>query len=48
MSVDELIENFQDENGYGKFIVLKIEKKALCQDKDTQIDAARLQTVSCH
>jgi hypothetical protein len=27
MSVDELIENLQDENGYGKFIVLEMKER---------------------
>ena len=27
MNVDELIENFQDENGYGKFIVLEMKER---------------------
>ena len=27
MSIDELIENLQDENGYGKFIVLEMKER---------------------
>ena len=27
MNVDELIDNLQDENGYGKFIVLEIKER---------------------
>ena len=27
MSVDELIENLEDENGYGKFIVLEMKER---------------------
>lgn len=35
MSVDELIENLKDENGYGKFIVLEMKERFdALEDKD--------------
>ncbi len=37
MSVDELIENLHDENGYGKFIVLEMKERYDSLDPDDKI-----------
>ena len=37
MSVDELIENLRDENGYGKFIVLEMKERYDSLDPDDKI-----------
>ena len=37
MSVDELIENLKDENGYGKFIVLEMKERFDALDDEDKI-----------
>ena len=37
MSVDELIENLQDENGYGKFIVLEMKERYDSLDDEEKV-----------
>ena len=37
MSVDEMIENLHDENGYGKFIVLEMKERFDSQDNTDKI-----------
>jgi hypothetical protein len=40
MSVDELIENLKDENGYGKFIVIEMKERF-----DTLEDADKMKII---
>ena len=42
MSVDELIENLKDENGYGKFIVLEMKERF-----DTLDDNGKMKIIDC-
>ena len=42
MNVDELIENLQDENGYGKFIVLEMKERF-----DTLDDNGKMKIIDC-
>ena len=42
MSVDELIANLKDENGYGKFIVLEMKERF-----DTLDDNGKMKIIDC-